>query len=53
MHREDIPSLKIMVYSETIVLPAEITDKPRFEDEVIHYEITDGRPNGLNQGETL
>jgi hypothetical protein len=42
-----------MVYSETVQLPQQLTDKPLFENQVAHPEITDGRPGGLNQGESL
>lgn len=42
-----------MVYSETVHLPQQLTDKPRFENQNMHLEITNGRPGGLSQGETL
>ncbi|KAK3369295.1 hypothetical protein B0T24DRAFT_596055 [Lasiosphaeria ovina] len=30
---------------KTVILPKEITDRPRFEEDIIHSKITDGRPN--------
>lgn len=49
--REVVRSLKIGVFSEQVHLPKEVTDLPRFEGRRLHYEITAGRPNGLNPGE--
>ncbi|KAL0937178.1 tyrosinase [Colletotrichum truncatum] len=51
--RETIPSLKVMVYSETVTLPQDVADMPRFEDHSVHYDVTHGRPGGLNDGENL
>jgi len=51
--RESIPSLKIGVFSEVLHLPTTVTDLPRYEERRLHYEITAGRPNGLNPGETF
>jgi len=51
--RQAIPSLKIGVFSEVVHLPRVLTDLPRFEGRKLHYEITQGRPNGLNPGETF
>ena len=49
--RENVPSLKIGVYSETVRLPSDISGAPTFEDRVLQYGVTNGRPNGLNDGE--
>ncbi|OHW91286.1 tyrosinase precursor, partial [Colletotrichum incanum] len=51
--RETIPSLKVMVYSETVTLPHDIANKPHFEGQNVHYEVTNGRPGGLNTGEDM
>ncbi|KAF6830947.1 tyrosinase [Colletotrichum musicola] len=51
--RETIPSLKIMVYSETVTLPQDLTEAPRFEHQIVHYDVTHGRPGGLDIGEGL
>jgi len=51
--RDEVPSLTIGVYSETVHLPADSKEPPYFEDRVLHYDVTDGRRNGLNQGETF
>ncbi|KAF6808219.1 tyrosinase, partial [Colletotrichum plurivorum] len=51
--RETIPSLKVMVYSETVTLPHDVAEAPQFNDRVVHYEVTHGRPGGLNTGEDL
>ncbi|KAK1573964.1 uncharacterized protein LY79DRAFT_662446 [Colletotrichum navitas] len=46
--RETIPSLKVMVYPEIVTLPHNIADKPRFEGQNVHYEVTNGRPGGMH-----
>ncbi|KAF4827508.1 Tyrosinase [Colletotrichum tropicale] len=51
--RETIPSLKVMVYSETVTLPHDVADMPLFDDRSVHYEVTNGRPGGLHDGEDL
>lgn len=51
--RERVAGLKVGVYSEVVVLPRELTDLPRFEAKTMHYQVTDGRPGGLGQGEQL
>lgn len=51
--RDTIPSLKVMVYSETVALPHDVADMPLFEGKAVHYEVTDGRPGGLNNGEDM
>ncbi|KAK2042757.1 Di-copper centre-containing protein [Colletotrichum somersetense] len=50
---EAIPSLKLMIYSETVTLPHDIADKPQFEGKNIHYEVTNGRPGGISTGEDM
>ena len=49
--REEIPSLKVGVYSETVHLPRQLTDAPAFENQVVHYDITAGRPSGCNSAD--
>ncbi|EFQ32588.1 hypothetical protein CGRA01v4_09590 [Colletotrichum graminicola] len=51
--RETITSLKVMVYSEIVTLPHNITDKPQFEGQNVHYEVTNGRPGGIHTGEDM
>jgi len=51
--RESVPSLKVGVFSETVYLPDDITQKPTFSDRHMHYEVTAGRPNGINPGESF
>lgn len=48
--REQIPSLKIALYSEVVTLPESITELPTFGEQTLHAEVTDGRPNGVEQG---
>ncbi|GKT42782.1 tyrosinase [Colletotrichum spaethianum] len=50
---QTIPSLKVMVYSETVTLPHDIADKPQFEGQIVHYEVTNGRPGGISTGEDM
>jgi hypothetical protein len=40
-----------MVFSETVRLPQQLTDKPVFENQEIHIGITNGRAGGLGVGE--
>jgi tyrosinase len=49
--REDIPSLKVMAFSETVRLPQQLTNKPVFENQQVQISVTNGRPGGLNNGE--
>lgn len=52
-HRDSVPSLKVMVYSERVTLPQRLSDMPVFSDQVIYRSITNGRPGGLNNGEDI
>jgi hypothetical protein len=51
--RENVPSLKVGVFSEEVYMPDDITQRPTFSDRQMHYEITAGRPNGINPGESF
>ncbi|OBR08255.1 Tyrosinase [Colletotrichum higginsianum IMI 349063] len=51
--RETIPSLKVMVYSETVTLPHDIAETPQFEGQSVHYEVTNGRPGGISTGDDM